>query len=124
MKPTLALALVTFLFGCAYFGLQTAETFNQKLAYSYGQVTAARKGAAAVVNASCPTPASFDTPACRAAVEDGKHVQAMADEARKGLDLAKGYAAAGNLAQAGIQLQLESAALTALSTYLVSKGVK
>ncbi len=55
---------------------------------------------------------------------DGKHVQSMADEARQGLDLAKGYAAAGNLQQANIQLQLESAALTALQAYLLSKGVK
>lgn len=116
--------LLAIVVGCATLGLQTADTFNQKLAYSYGQVTAARKGATAVVNASCPTSDKFTTPACQAAVADGKHVQAMADQAREGLDLAKGYAAAGNLAQANIQLQLESAALTALSAYLTAKGVQ
>lgn len=110
--------------GCAALGLQSADTLNQKLAYAYGQVTAARKGATSVVNASCPTPESAQTAACRAAVADGKHIQAMADEARQGLDLAKGYAATGNLQQASVQLQLESAALTALQAYLVSKGVK
>jgi hypothetical protein len=110
--------------GCAALGLQTADTFNQKLAYAYGQVTAARNGATSVVNASCPTPDSFTSAACVSAVTDGKHIQAMADEARKGLDLAKGFAAAGNLQQANVQLQLESAALTALQAYLLSKGVK
>lgn len=124
MKPLGLVSIVILLSGCQYLGLQTADTFNQKLAYSYGQVTAARKGATAVVNASCQTPEKFATDACKAAVADGKHVQAMADQAREGLDLAKGYAAAGNLAQANIQLQLESAALTALSAYLASKGVQ
>jgi len=47
----------------------------------------------------------------------------MADEARQGLDLAKTYAAAGNLQQANVQLQLESAALSALQAYLLAKGV-
>src|SRR5882762_9274818 len=124
MKPLGLVSIVLLLSGCAYLRLQTADTFNQKLAYSYGQVTAARKGATAVVNASCPTPDKFATPACQTAVADGKHVQAMADEARQGLDLAKTYAAAGNLTQANIQLQLESAALTALSTYLAAKGIQ
>lgn len=116
--------VLSFAIGCAALGLQTADTFNQKLAYSYGQVTAARKGATSVIAASCPTPESLQTAACKSAVADGTHVQGMADEARKGLDLAKTYAAAGNLAQANVQLQLESAALTALSTYLAAKGVK
>jgi anti-sigma factor RsiW len=115
-------AFVILLPGCAALGLQTADTFNQKLAYAYGQVTAARKGATSVINASCPT--SEQTEACKAAVADGKHVQAMADEARQGLDLAKSYALAGNTQQANVQLQLETAALTALQTYLLSKGVK
>jgi uncharacterized lipoprotein NlpE involved in copper resistance len=121
LKPIGLVAIVLSLSGCQYLGLQTADTFNQKLAYSYGQVTAARKGATAVVNASCQTP---ETAACKQAVADGKHVQAMADQAREGLDLAKTYAAAGNLQQANIQLQLESAALTALSAYLTAKGVQ
>jgi hypothetical protein len=114
--------LLVALSGCAYLGLQTADTFNQKLAYAYGQVTAARKGATSVITASCPTPEQ--TQACKSAVADGKHVQSMADEARQGLDLAKTYAAAGNLQQANVQLQLESAALTALQTYLLAKGIK
>ncbi len=108
---------------CATLGLQTADTFNQKLAYAYGQVMAARKGATSVINASCPSPASYATEACKSAVADGKHIQSMADEARQGLDLAKNYAVAGNLQQANVQLQLESAALTALSTYLASRGI-
>jgi hypothetical protein len=107
---------------CAALGLQTADTFNQKLAYAYGQVTAARKGATSVISASCTTPEQ--TAACKAAVADGKHIQAMADEARQGLDLAKTYAAAGNVQQANVQLQLETAALTALQSYLLSKGVR
>src|ERR1700704_4816459 len=118
------LAALLLLSGCAALGLQTADTFNQKLAYAYGQVTAARKGATSVINASCPTPESVQTDACKAAVADGKHIQQMADEARQGLDLAKTYAAAGNIQQANVQLQLETAALTALQSYLLSKGVK
>jgi hypothetical protein len=124
MKLLAALAIAITLAGCAYLGLQTADTFNQKLAYAYGQVTAARKGATSVIAASCPTPESFASAACKSAVADGKHVQSMADEARQGLDLAKSYAAAGNIQQANVQLQLETAALTALQTYLLSKGVK
>lgn len=125
MKKLLSVViLVPLISGCAALGLQTADTFNQKLAYSYGQVTASRKGATAVVNASCPTPDTFTSAACLSAVADGKHIQQMADEARKGLDLAKAYAVAGNLQQANVQLQLESAALTALQAYLLSKGVK
>jgi hypothetical protein len=117
------LSLLLFV-GCASLGLQTADTFNQKLAYSYGQVTAARKGALAVINAKCPDEAAMQTDACKSAVKDGQHVQAMADEARQGLDAAKGYAMAGNLTAASTQLQLESAALTALQTYLSAKGVQ
>lgn len=124
MRNSLLLFSLAFVVSCTVLGLQTADTFNQKLAYSYSQVTAARKGALAVVNASCPTPDSFTSAACRSAVADGKHVQQMADEARQGLDLAKGYAAAGNLQQANVQLQLESAALTALQSYLLAKGIK
>src|SRR5712672_1615698 len=118
------LAALLFVSGCASLGLQTADTFNQKLAYAYGQVTAARKGATSVINASCTTPAPIPTDECKAAVADGKHVQAMADEARQGLDLAKSYALAGNTQQANAQLQLETAALAALQAYLLSKGVK
>src|SRR5260221_445763 len=121
MRLLAALAVAISLSGCAYLGLQTADTFNQKLAYAYGQVTAARKGATSVITASCQTPG---TPDCQNAVADGKHVQQMADEARQGLDLAKSYAAAGNTQQANAQLQLETAALTALQAYLLSKGVK
>lgn len=116
--------LLPFMVGCVALGLQTADTFNQKLAYAYGQATAARKGATSVINASCPTPESFTSPACKEAAADGKHIQSMAEEARQGLDLAKTYAAAGNLQQASVQLQLESATLTALQAYLLSKGVK
>src|SRR5258706_4234801 len=115
--------LLLALSGCAALGLQTADTFNQKLASAYGQVTAARKGATSVINASCPTPASYATEACKTAVADGKHIQSMADEARQGLDLAKNYAVAGNLQQANVQLQLESAALSALQAYLLSRGI-
>src|SRR5712675_199453 len=113
------LAALLFVSGCASLGLQTADTFNQKLAYAYGQVTAARKGATSVINASCQTPGTQD---CQNAVADGKHVQQMADEARQGLDLAKSYALAGNTQQAGVQLQLESAALSALQAYLLARG--
>ena len=124
MREILLGALLGFIVGCAARGLKSADTFNQKLAYGYGQVTASRTGATSVINASCPTPDKYDTPACKGAVADGKHIQSMADEARKGLDLAKDYAAAGNLQQANIQLQLESASLTALQAYLAAKGVK
>lgn len=113
--------VVQFIPACSSLGLQTADTFNQKLAYAYGQVTAARKGALSVINAQCVDPKSQP---CQAAVSDGKHIQTLADEARTGLDQAKTFAAAGNLTQANIQLQLESATLTALQTYLAAKGVK
>src|SRR5260221_6846362 len=117
------LAALLFVSGCAALGLQTADTFNQKLAYAYGQVTAARKGATSVINASCPSPASYATEACKTAVADGQHIQSIADEARQGLDLGQKYAVAGNLQQANVQLQLESAALSALQAYLLSKGI-
>lgn len=128
MKSCLGWYIVGFLSivisACASLGLQTADTFNQKLAYSYGQVTAARKGALSVINAKCPDEASRLLAACKSAVASGQHVQQMADEARQGLDLAKGYAAAGNIQQANLQLQLETAALTALQAYLTAQGVQ
>ena len=110
---TLRYAWVYFLLlaGCASLGLQSPETLNQKLAYAYSQVTAARQGATSALNAG------------QMNVDDAKHVQAMADEARKGLDLAKTYAASGNTQAATTQLQLEQGALLALQTYLASKGV-
>ena len=88
------LAILLLLSGCASLGLQTADTFNQKLAYAYGQVTAARKGALSVINAQCVDQAST---ACKEAVSDGKHIQTLADDARTGLDKAKDFSAAGNL---------------------------
>jgi hypothetical protein len=124
MMKRLCYLLLLLAVGCVALGLQTADTFNQKLAYSYGQVTAARRGATSVINASCPTPESYASAACKQAAADGKHIQSMADEARQGLDLAKTYAASGNTQQANLQLQLESAALTALSTYLAAKGIQ
>lgn len=122
MRKLLAIAVLA-LTACASLGLATADTLNQKLAYAYGQVTASRSGALSVINASCPTPDSLSTDACKSAVADGKHVQQMADQARAGLDLAKNSIAAGNLQQASAQLQLESAVLAALQAYLLSKGV-
>lgn len=111
MKLIAAFFAALSIAGCAALGLQSADTFNQKLAYSYGQVTAARNGAAAAVSAG------------QMAVEDAKHVQEMADQARKGLDLTKSYAAVGNIQAANTQLALEQATLAALQAYLVSKGV-
>jgi len=120
----LLVVLLVALSGCTALDLQTADTFNQKLAYAYGQVTAARKGALAVINAQCPDEPSMKTDACQSAVRDGQHIQAMADEGRSGLDQAKGYAMLGNLTAANAQLQLESVVLTGLQTYLATRGVK
>lgn len=103
-----ALVLTLMLAGCAQLGLAPAETFNQRLAVGYSTVTAVRQSATTLLVAKKIT------------AEDAQNVQRQADNARAGLDIARGLEKTDPTA-ANAKLLAVRTALTALQAYLVSK---
>jgi len=108
MKGLTALAL-TFLVGCASLGLATPKGFDQQLATAYGVHTA-------VVSATAAALTSGSISSAEAAA-----VQTQALTARQLLDTAKTLETA-NPAGATNDLTLATTALTAIQTYLNSRG--
>lgn len=84
------------------------ETFNQRLAMAYGTVTALRDTTTALLKAG-----SIDA-------TDAANVQAQADAARTGLDIAR-MLSAGDLSTANARLTASQATLQALQVYLQSR---
>ena len=107
-RALLYLALAVLLAACV--SLESPKTFNDKLAYGYASVTAARNTAAALLERK------------RISKEDTQQIQALADQARTGLDVSRGTASTGDLATAQGQLQLALDVLTKLEAYLATKG--
>lgn len=106
---TCALALLT---ACAALGVESPTTFNQKLAVSVATVTEVRNTAATLLVAGKITAA------------DAQNIQAQADVAREGLNVARSLAGT-DVTAAGTRLEVTTAALRALQTYLIAKqGVK
>jgi len=99
--------------GCAALGAPTPDTFNQKLAVGVASVTEARNTATTLLQAG------------KISVADAQNIQAQADVAREGLNVARGMSAT-DLTTANTRLEVASAALRALQAYLVTKqgGVK
>lgn len=95
--------------GCQSLGLPSAETFNQKLAVAYTSVTSIRQTALVLLQADKITAA------------DAQQVQAQADNARAGLDIARQIHATQPDAGAS-KLASVLTALTALQTYLDSRN--
>ncbi len=103
------LVLGVMLSACASLGLQTAETFNEKLAVGYGTVTQVRSTATQLVVAK------------KLGSADASNVQAQADSARAGLDIARDLSKS-DMPAANNRLQMATAVLTALQSYLSTRS--
>ncbi len=102
---TCTLALLT---ACAALGVASPETFNQKLAVSVATVTEVRNSAATLLMAG------------KISAADAQNVQAQADVAREGLNIARGLSGT-DLSAASNRLEVTTVALRALQTYLIAK---
>lgn len=112
MRHRIALSwifVLAFVVGCAQLGLPTPETFNERLAAGYQAVTGARASALALLKSG------------QISAADAQNVQEQADNARAGLDIARATQAADPTA-ANAKLTAVVTALTALQTYLRTKG--
>lgn len=109
MKIAVMLA-VMLLSACASMGLSTPQGFDQQLAQAYGVHTAVLQATTTAVTVGSLSSA------------EATQVKTQADSARAFLDAARTAEQAGNTTAANSDLQLAVSALTALQTYLNSKG--
>jgi hypothetical protein len=100
---------VLMLVGCAQLGLPTPETFNERLAASYGAVTAARQSATTLLQQK------------RITAADAENILKQTDAARAGLDISRTMAST-DLNAANARLNAVRSALTGLQTYLNSRS--
>jgi hypothetical protein len=108
-RTWMLLAAAMCLAACAQLGIPAADTFNKKLAAGYVAVGAVAEAANnAVVSGALSK-------------SDAKNVLASAEAAVQGLDLASTMSKT-DMAGASTRLDLTIAAITALQTYLISKG--
>lgn len=112
MKALGLVAIVLLLTGCESLGLAPAKTFDQQLAYGYSTVASIRQSAANALTTGTIK------------VADAEQVQKLSDQARAGLDAARGASLQGDMKTAVGQLQLANSVLTQLAVFLQSKGVK
>lgn len=105
LHTALFACLLVLLSGCAALGLPQAQSFNERLAVSYGSVASVRSAATTALRAQ------------RISVEDAVNIQAQADNARAGLDVARGLAGT-DLAAAETRLEAAQVILEALQRYL------
>jgi hypothetical protein len=111
MKALIMLGIVLALGGCASLGLATAQTLDQKIAYGYAGVTAVLQTIPAAIQGGTLSSASA-TKANTMALQ----VKALLDAARA--------AEVSNATGALNDLNLATAALTAVQQYLTANGVK
>lgn len=104
----IAALAVAFLIGCAAIGSPTPDTFNQKLAVAVASVTEVRNTATTLLVAK------------KISAPDARNIQAQADVAREGLDVARGMSTT-DLSEASTRLEVANTALRALQTYLLAK---
>lgn len=106
----LYLALLLFVCAaCAQLGLAPAQSFDQKLAYAYGTVTAVTQAATAALNSKDITSA------------DAEQILRLRDESRSILDAAKVASSVGDTTTANGKLLLATSILTQLQAYLNSR---
>ena len=98
--------------GCAQFGLEEAQSLDQRVAYAYGTHTAVLDAAAIGVQTG------------KLSAEDGGHILKLADESRLLLDAGRAASAGGDVSTAEGRLVLALGILTQLQSYLNSRGVK
>jgi hypothetical protein len=101
----LSMALVV---GCAQLGVPSPQTMSEKVAVAISTVTAVRQTATTLLAAK------------KISVEDAQNVQAQADTARAGVEVARQMAAT-DPAGAATKLQTATTILTALQAYLTAK---
>ena len=109
-KLVLALLLAVSLIGCAQLGLVQPKSFEQQVAYAEGTVTAVRESAASALTAKTIK------------LYDAQQVQALADQADDLLMAARVSSTLGDTSTALAKLQLATAILTQLQTYVQPKG--
>lgn len=105
LRPTLPLLLI-LLSACATLGLQSADTFNKKAAYTYAGVDAVMQTVTTSVFDKSLSPEAAQT-----AIDKAHEITAAVDTARS-------IAGAGNLADANNRLAAATIALTALKSYV------
>jgi hypothetical protein len=105
-------ALLAYLVGCSSIGLQKPETFNEQLAFQYGNLTAIYSAVATSVQVGSLKP------------DDAEKVIESADAARTSLDAARIAYNAGDITTAEGRLQAAIVLLTALQTQLHSQVQK
>lgn len=108
----LAFFLIALLVGCASLGLTPPKSFNDRVAYAYTTVESLRNSTTNALNSGLIK------------VEDAKQVQALADQARAGLDASRGAWVVGDTKTALGRLELANSILTQLAVYLQQRGVK
>lgn len=105
LVAALAVGLIV---GCSALGSATPDTFNQKLAVSVASVSEVRNTATTLLQAG------------KISVADAQNIQAQADVAREGLNVARGMSGV-DLTNASSRLEVANAALRALQAYLITK---
>ena len=106
--PTATAGLVS----CSSVGLAPAQTVDEKLAYAYGVHRGVLDGITHLAQARAVSPA------------DGQGLLALADNARALLDSAQTIEIAGDINGAAQKLQLATAVLEQIETYLTQRGAK
>lgn len=107
----LMLIAVCLLAACAEVGIQAPKTFNERLAVGYAAVTTVRDTATTLVTAG------------KISAAEAQDVQTKADHGRAALDIARATAKT-DLTSAETRLTATLQLLTALQSYLASKGTK
>lgn len=103
---------ISLLAGCASLGLEPAKDFDDQAAYGYATLASVRQSTANALDSGLIK------------VEDAKQVQALADQARAGLDAARGAWNVGDTKTALGRLELANSILNQLALYLHQRGVR
>lgn len=104
----LSICLLLFVAACGALGVATPQTFNERTAAAYASVTAVRESATTLLKAG------------KIKADDAQNVQDGANNARAGIDIARGLEAQSPGA-GKTRLDVAIAALQALQAYLNSK---
>jgi hypothetical protein len=98
--------------GCTALGLQQPKTFSDDYAYALGQTTAVRAAAAQALNAR------------QISLRDAEYVLQLTDRSRVYLDTAREVYEAGQTLEGKTQLELATAVLIQLQTFLNARAAK
>lgn len=109
MRSMIAIAVVAVLTACAQVGLPTPQTCNERVAVGIGTVTQLRTTATELLKANKIT------------VADAANVQAQADHARAGAEIARRLCQS-DPSGADAKLTAVTTVLQGLSVYLTAKG--